>query len=344
MGSLPKTLDDTYARILNGIDEDYSQYAITILQWLVYSVRPLQIEELAEAVAVDLQSRPRFSVDRRFPEPRDVAAICSSLVTMLVEEFPARRRLKKEAPRTMVRLAHFSVREYLTSERILAGPGPTARYSIREIPANLSIAKICLAYLLQFDRPDSTYLSSKAFPLAQYAACYWNYHTEVSGEKGGVDMTALLEMEAELFMAKPDAAHSWARLWWWSVVNANLEGPTGFEMFSSLQIAVRSGRTKIAKLLIEQAPAVDASRKVIRSLLQLAVTRGHRFNFRTILEAEVHSLGSAFAVACTSEMIQQLLREADAGPLPEKELPLCYFLRHIAGTPSNHVSVNSAGC
>ncbi|KAL9119965.1 MAG: hypothetical protein Q9187_003484, partial [Circinaria calcarea] len=248
--SLPKTLDDTYARILNGIDEDYSQYAIIILQWLVYSARPLQIEELAEAVTVDLQSRPRFSADRRFPEPRDVAAICSSLVTMLVEKFPARRRLKKEEPRTMVRLAHFSVREYLTSERILAGPGPTSRYSIREIPAHLGIAEICLAYLLQFDQPDSTFLSSKDFPLAQYAACYWIYHTELSGEKGGVDMTALLEMEAELFLRNRDAAHNYACLQLWSASNALLELSIETEMFSSLQIAVRSGRTKTGKLLV----------------------------------------------------------------------------------------------
>ena len=56
LGSLPKTLDNTYARILERIDEDYRQYAMTILQWLVYSARPLQIEELAEVVAVDLQS------------------------------------------------------------------------------------------------------------------------------------------------------------------------------------------------------------------------------------------------------------------------------------------------
>ena len=46
--SLPKTLDDTYARILRIIDEEYSQNAFKILQWPVYSARPLQIEEVAD--------------------------------------------------------------------------------------------------------------------------------------------------------------------------------------------------------------------------------------------------------------------------------------------------------
>ena len=50
--SLPKTLDETYARILQNIDEEYSQDAFRILQWLVYSARPLRIEEVVEVVAI----------------------------------------------------------------------------------------------------------------------------------------------------------------------------------------------------------------------------------------------------------------------------------------------------
>ncbi|KAF4631092.1 hypothetical protein G7Y89_g7033 [Cudoniella acicularis] len=54
LNSLPKTLDDTYARILRSIDEEYSQDAFRILQWLAYSARPLRIEEVAEVVAVKI--------------------------------------------------------------------------------------------------------------------------------------------------------------------------------------------------------------------------------------------------------------------------------------------------
>ena len=79
--SLPVTLDDTYARILCNIDDENSENALKILQWLTYSARPLQIKEVAEVITVNVEQSPRFDSERRFPEPRDILTICSSLVT-----------------------------------------------------------------------------------------------------------------------------------------------------------------------------------------------------------------------------------------------------------------------
>lgn len=39
--SLPRTLDDTYLRILLGIDQEYVRDAISVLQWLAFSARPV---------------------------------------------------------------------------------------------------------------------------------------------------------------------------------------------------------------------------------------------------------------------------------------------------------------
>ena len=58
--SLPKTLDDTYARILLNIDREDYQNALRILQWLAYSARPLQIEEITEVITVDIEGNPRW--------------------------------------------------------------------------------------------------------------------------------------------------------------------------------------------------------------------------------------------------------------------------------------------
>src|SRR5205814_2331503 len=124
---LPDTLNGTYDRILCAIDKEYSQDALQILQWLVYSARPLRIDEVVDAIAVCSDSDYLFDVESRLPDPQDILTICSSLVTLVGVE---------------IRLAHFSVKEYLMSERIQKGPAP--QYSIREIPANISIAEICL--------------------------------------------------------------------------------------------------------------------------------------------------------------------------------------------------------
>jgi len=81
MADLPNTLDGTYDRILCAIDKEYSHDAFRILQWLVYSARPLRIEEVVDVIAVDINDDPRFDLDRRLPDPRDILTICSSLVT-----------------------------------------------------------------------------------------------------------------------------------------------------------------------------------------------------------------------------------------------------------------------
>jgi hypothetical protein len=103
-------LDATYDHILQNIDEEYIQDALQILQWLAYSARPLRIEELVEVIAVDIEGNPRFDPERRLPEPRDILTICSSLVTtMKATEGPYDKTTAEQ-----VRLAHFSVKEYLS--------------------------------------------------------------------------------------------------------------------------------------------------------------------------------------------------------------------------------------
>ena len=71
---LPKGLDESYDRIINQIDERQHEDARKLLQWLAFSVRPLELAELAEVVAVDFRSRdlPWFDCNRRYYNARDV--------------------------------------------------------------------------------------------------------------------------------------------------------------------------------------------------------------------------------------------------------------------------------
>jgi len=52
---LPKTLDDTYARILQHIPEEHQTEAQIIFNLLAFSTRPISLGEAAEAVAIDLE-------------------------------------------------------------------------------------------------------------------------------------------------------------------------------------------------------------------------------------------------------------------------------------------------
>src|SRR5262245_51174971 len=86
LASLPKTLDETYDRILNNIDDNNRELAFKMLQWLVSSGRPLQQEELAEAIIIDVNAEPAFNLENRFPDPEDILTICSSLITTDTDE------------------------------------------------------------------------------------------------------------------------------------------------------------------------------------------------------------------------------------------------------------------
>jgi hypothetical protein len=157
LNKLPSTLDETYERILLGIDTQERDKAYAALQWLIFSARPLRLEELAEAVVIE-PGASSFSTEDRMFDPHDIATICRSLVSLSDDT-------------SEIRLAHYSVQEYLLSDRI--GHGPSAFFSILRPSAAVLIAEVCLTYLLQFDKPHS--LSDHAlseWPFLDYACRY----------------------------------------------------------------------------------------------------------------------------------------------------------------------------
>ena len=139
--ALPTTLDETYERILCTISDEDSEYAMRILQWLVFSSRPLSVEELAEVVAINVERETAFDRDEVLEDPMEVLDICTSLVSVVMTEgrsLSERDRRLRTISRT-VTLAHYSVQEYLVSARICQGRA--ARYSMQPAACHGYIAK-----------------------------------------------------------------------------------------------------------------------------------------------------------------------------------------------------------
>ena len=290
--SLPKTLDDTYARILCNIDKDYNhynRYILKILQWLTFSARPLQLEEIAEIVVIDIDETPRFDPLRRLPEPRDILTICSSLIT-LTKHFnneesggelsenpqdPDPNRVAEvsdpENSTTYVRLAHFSVKEYLVSDRIQHGTAP--HYRIREIESHGVLAEDCLAYLLQFDEPGSlTDETLELSPLAGYAAKFWPHHAKLA-EKASTKSTTLLS--TELLMSDREGFLSWIR-----ICNPDRNYRKNLrrrldDLAPPLYYASLAGLFESVRMLIEWGMDVNVKGGVDGNALQAACLQGH---------------------------------------------------------------------
>ena len=320
--SFPKTLDDTYARILCDIDKrynHYTEYILRILQWLAFSARPLQLKELAEVIAIDVNETPRFDPERRLPNPRDILTICSSLITLtknashdLDKETSTNDSVETFDSEGYVRLAHFSVKEYLVSDRI--NHGMAAHYAIREIQSHGNIAEDCIAYLLQFDEPDSlTYETLQLSPLADYAAKFWPIHTR-HAEKGPIETTFIMSME--LLMSKRESLLNWVRIADPDHYGRGVWHRALDHLASPLYYASLVGLFEPVKMLVEKNMDVNAKGGMYGNVLQAASVAGHKdivqflVGHGTAVNAQGGHYGNALQAALSSrsmDTIQVLL-------------------------------------
>jgi hypothetical protein len=63
--NLPKTLHETYERMLSGIEKRSSKDALILLRWLAYKRSPSSLSELAKAIVIDPAEDGSVDVDDR---------------------------------------------------------------------------------------------------------------------------------------------------------------------------------------------------------------------------------------------------------------------------------------
>jgi hypothetical protein len=165
LDELPESLDETYERLLKEIKKPNRDHACRLLQCLVVAVRPLEVEELAEVLAVDFDDTEgvaKLNPNWRWEdEEQALLTSCSSLIT-IVEIDDSR----------VVQFSHFSVKEFLTSTRLADSSKDVSRYHVDLEAAHTILAQACMAVLLQSDDFVGEN-SSPGFSLAGYAARHW---------------------------------------------------------------------------------------------------------------------------------------------------------------------------
>ena len=152
--TLPESLEEMYADVLTKqIPKKYKKKARSMLMWLAYSMRPLRLKELASVASL--------------PDPMDVLNLCtSSLVRLSKESLNSsegskgvwRTKPKRESDEdTIVKFDHFSVKEYLLSEELLASSGdPVSYFFVPPLLAHLSIAQLSVSHLLHTNESHFT--------------------------------------------------------------------------------------------------------------------------------------------------------------------------------------------
>ncbi|KAH8992292.1 hypothetical protein EDB86DRAFT_2830527 [Lactarius hatsudake] len=169
LNELPESLDGTYERVMMEIKKTNQAHAYRLLQCLTVAVRPLSVAELAELLAFDFDAAkggiPELNSNWRWEDHEQaVLSTCSSLITVVPDE---------ESP--VVQFSHFSVKEFLMSDRLATSTGDISQYHISLEDAHTVLAQASLGVLLR--DPNVTNGADSA-PLARYAAVHWVTHAQ----------------------------------------------------------------------------------------------------------------------------------------------------------------------
>ena len=150
-------LGDVYETTLERIraqEGEKEMLAMTALVWICHSERPLRVDELCHALAVEIGST-QFNSDN-VPAIEALLACCQGLVTV-------------DRGSSTVRLTHHTLREYLSTHR-------------RLFPrAQAEMAETCLTYL-NSDQvkalPVKPQPDLSSMPFLKYCSRYWGIHAK----------------------------------------------------------------------------------------------------------------------------------------------------------------------
>ncbi|KAF5699602.1 hypothetical protein FGLOB1_11266, partial [Fusarium globosum] len=314
--SLPRDLNETYDRMVQSIPSEYKSSAIRLLQFLVYTKRPLTLAEAIEVIATEIDQEPRgFDVDGRLSLKNDILRYCPSLV--IIAEVNYAETVEE------LHLAHFSVKEYLLEQ------GQSDQFDQFNLEnASIAISKTCLTYLTDIRGSHSTIRSD--FPMARYAAESWMDHAVSANSSENIVRIAVS------FLRDETTFHRWCRLYqadrWWieepgppqaprlyyaclaglagaardlAAEGADVNAQGGF-YGNALQAALYIGNLEVVQLLLDKGADINAQGGRYGNALQAVSYRDKGAD----VNAQGGEYGNALQAASTKgklEVVQQLL-------------------------------------
>ncbi|KAL9621758.1 MAG: hypothetical protein Q9160_003876 [Pyrenula sp. 1 TL-2023] len=314
--SLPNDLNETWQKCYDTLNhKGFASEGIRMLTWLCFSQRPMRDDECINALALPYEWSEQFNLDR-FPDANALFEIGSGLV----ESDQRSKGDDSERSRSIFRLAHASVKDWLMSERMIDQTIPDGSPFI-ESTAHGSLARDCMMYLMHL-RASSDSAGVNDLPLARHAANYWRYH--LSNSVYDVEMVQcackILQNDGirETWAAMLDNdTMSWYFPQWpfskrvdpsetetserkvvplmyaieaglYPVVECLLQATTidlnqGSWQATPLQAAVRNDHLRVLKLLIKAGAKVNAAGSFREPCLNLACMYGSVETIRTLL-------------------------------------------------------------
>ena len=201
LSSLPPTLNATYERILNQVNER-NKYVKRLVQralrWIVHARKPMRIDALCEAISIG--KGPNVFNPDSIPDPDEILRWCSSLV-----------RKKESKPGSEIELAHFTVKEFLLE----IGNDPGGDFVSFQLDARRDdniLGEVCLTYLISdTDKENHSFWT--------YAVGYWMDHV-----RPHLTDTNILPLSQRFFdPSRSDRLFAWLRKYCSSILNINID-------------------------------------------------------------------------------------------------------------------------
>ncbi|KAI9778477.1 MAG: hypothetical protein M1816_004032 [Peltula sp. TS41687] len=261
LDSLPDGLNQMYDEVIKRIkaqNSDHAALAIRTLRWIYFAVRPLTVQEIITALAVEPGD---VYLDEDGLLDRDLLiSVCAGMVVV-----------NKESD--TIGLVHYTAQEYFGSggERALKR-------------GHMDIAQTCLTYLLfnefgtdpRIDRRDVK-IRLQESPFLGYAMQHWGVHVRYCSDEAVKELTVeFLEHEARISL--------FAQV---MQLSEHEDGVSSHEFthgVQALSIAASFGLYDIAVELLKKDPDIDLKDLNGRTALHLAVNQDHETVAQLLLD------------------------------------------------------------
>jgi len=249
-------LDSVYGQTLQRIREqrgDRSRLGIEVLMWVSHAERPLKIEELRHALAVEMGATDLDPENIRSQDT--VLGSCLGLVIVDQETF-------------IVRLIHYTLQEYLSRPGVLPD-------------AHRVLAQSCLAYLnydqvrgLQADIPPNL----ADMPFLEYSSFYWGMHAVIQLSDQARTLALQLLNRYETHISATLVFHQ---------ITGIIFNPLSFPRFTGLHYASYFGIDEVLAALIDMKDRdINQGDWDGFTPLILAITQGNQGAVRLLLSCE----------------------------------------------------------
>lgn len=252
-----------------------SELALTVLGWVSHARRPLLIDELRHALAVDFSDESNrhklHQVDaENLVRQQLLIDVCAGLITI-------------EPESKVVQLIHFTTQEYFNKNGGLHFP---------DVPSKM--AGTCLTYLLvdEFDagpclKSDLLQRRLDQHPFYEYAACNWGNHVRGKFETKFMDLILELIRNDRKLCASVEACNQREREFFrWC-------NRFGFEPknFGPLHCASSQGLDEVIKILLAEGKDPGEIDGTFKTPVHWAAWRGHCSSLQMLLDTgfDIHS-------------------------------------------------------